>query len=552
MNDIVHGRVQSCGSSIVTEYCRVSGAVRVKRSVSRIVALWKSAEARGAGMLASGRHVRGGKGSATRPFRFAESLLLATWVVIGHGADAVTVSVSAPPSLEWAANRIRNVDPRPLGEALARAGLEYPHNVHVTLASEDDPPASAWPRWIVGVAEPPADILVFPVRTTRYPYDSLESVLRHEVAHLALTQRARGRPLPRWFHEGVAVSIEAGFGFGDEARLFTSMVSRPGIGDVGRLFASGTEADSSRAYLLATALVVDVRRRHGPEVVGAIADGVGQDLSFDQAFAKATGETVAEATAAAWAGYLRWTRWILALDRLVSTWTLVLVVAAVAFVVQRRRRARRRKQWEDEAAADASDDVDDTGTLSGRGSVDSPALELYILTQSTGASGGERQLSSVSEPTAVFQPLARQTSFGGRDHNALVQESNPVLHGEMAALRSAGRMRNRHNTTMYTTLQPCFMCSGAIVQFGIPRVVIGDAANTSSDETIRFMRDRGIEVIVLDPDDSSAARASIELVRRFREQRSGKEQGASAVLCRYEQASRDTEDGGGGRSDQQP
>jgi len=106
----------------------------------------------------------------------------------------------------------------------------------------------------------------------------------------------------------------------------------------------------------------------------------------------------------------------------------------------------------------------------------------------------------------------------GEGHNALVQESNPILHGEMAALRSAGRMRNRHNTTMYTTLQPCFMCTGAIVQFGIPRVVIGDAASASSDETIRFMRDWGIEVIVLDPADSSAARASIELARRFRDE----------------------------------
>src|SRR5258706_16372909 len=59
----------------------------------------------------------------------------------------------------------------------------------------------------------------------------------------------------------------------------------------------------------------------------------------------------------------------------------------------------------------------------------------------------------------------------GEGHNGLVQEGNPILHGEMAALRAAGRMRSRHNTTMYTTLQPCFMCAGAIAQFRIPRVV---------------------------------------------------------------------------------
>src|SRR5262245_54741668 len=68
----------------------------------------------------------------------------------------------------------------------------------------------------------------------------------------------------------------------------------------------------------------------------------------------------------------------------------------------------------------------------------------------------------------------------GEGHNMLVQEGNPILHGEMAALRNAGRIPNRRKTTMYTTLQPCFMCAGTIVQFGIPRVVIGDVDNASS------------------------------------------------------------------------
>lgn len=107
----------------------------------------------------------------------------------------------------------------------------------------------------------------------------------------------------------------------------------------------------------------------------------------------------------------------------------------------------------------------------------------------------------------------------GAGHNALVQEGNPVIHGEMAAMRAAGRMENRHNATMYTTLQPCFMCAGTIVQFGIPRVVIGDAQNASSDETIRFMQGKGVEVIVLDPASSAAARDCIALCARFRDEK---------------------------------
>ncbi len=107
----------------------------------------------------------------------------------------------------------------------------------------------------------------------------------------------------------------------------------------------------------------------------------------------------------------------------------------------------------------------------------------------------------------------------GEGHNGLVQEGNPILHGEMAALRCAGRLKNRHAATMYTTLQPCFMCTGAITQFGIPRVVIGDVRNAGSDETIAFLRGRGVEVIVLDPATSPAARDCIELAARFRREK---------------------------------
>jgi creatinine deaminase len=107
----------------------------------------------------------------------------------------------------------------------------------------------------------------------------------------------------------------------------------------------------------------------------------------------------------------------------------------------------------------------------------------------------------------------------GQGHNGLVQERNPIVHGEMAALRAAGRMTDRHRTTMYTTLQPCFMCAGTIVQFGIPRVVIGDAVNASGPETIDFLRSHGVEVTVLEPAVSAAAQGCIALAAKFRVER---------------------------------
>ncbi|MFC4347834.1 nucleoside deaminase [Kordiimonas lipolytica] len=83
-----------------------------------------------------------------------------------------------------------------------------------------------------------------------------------------------------------------------------------------------------------------------------------------------------------------------------------------------------------------------------------------------------------------------------RGHNRRVQDGDPTAHGEMACLRAAGRRPRYDGVTLYTTLSPCMMCAGTIVQFGIPRVVIGEAENFHGNEA--FLRENGVEVIRLD------------------------------------------------------
>jgi cytosine deaminase len=92
--------------------------------------------------------------------------------------------------------------------------------------------------------------------------------------------------------------------------------------------------------------------------------------------------------------------------------------------------------------------------------------------------------------------LVRGGEIIGRGHNLRVQEDDPIAHGEMACLRNAGRQRTYRDTTLYTTLSPCMMCSGTIVQFGIPRMVIGENRNFGGNED--FLRQRGVEVEILD------------------------------------------------------
>ena len=81
-------------------------------------------------------------------------------------------------------------------------------------------------------------------------------------------------------------------------------------------------------------------------------------------------------------------------------------------------------------------------------------------------------------------------------HNRRVQAGDPIAHGEMDCLRSAGRRKNYKACVLYTTLSPCMMCAGTAVQFGIKKIVIGEAENFAGN--VAFLREHGIEVVVLD------------------------------------------------------
>lgn len=108
-------------------------------------------------------------------------------------------------------------------------------------------------------------------------------------------------------------------------------------------------------------------------------------------------------------------------------------------------------------------------------------------------------------------PIGSVLARGGRvvaqGRNQRVQKGDPIAHGEMDALRKAGRQQSYRDTVLYTSLSPCMMCSGTIVQFGIPRVVIGDTQNFGGNED--FLRSKGVEVVIADDPDC------IALMERF-------------------------------------
>jgi creatinine deaminase len=107
--------------------------------------------------------------------------------------------------------------------------------------------------------------------------------------------------------------------------------------------------------------------------------------------------------------------------------------------------------------------------------------------------------------------LVHNGTILGRGHNRRIQRGSAVLHGEMDALENAGRLPARvyRECVIYTTLSPCSMCSGAILLYGIPRVVVGENQTFLGEEEL--LRSRGVDVSVLQ--DEACVAMMTEFIR---------------------------------------
>ncbi|MCP1673272.1 cytosine deaminase [Natronocella acetinitrilica] len=121
----------------------------------------------------------------------------------------------------------------------------------------------------------------------------------------------------------------------------------------------------------------------------------------------------------------------------------------------------------------------------------------------------EAELGREEGGIPIGSVLVHEGRIIGRGHNRRVQTGSAVLHGEMDALENAGRLPGRtyRESILYTTLSPCAMCSGAILLYGIPRVVVGENRTFMGEEAL--LRERGVLVEVLDD------QRCIELMRGF-------------------------------------
>ena len=108
----------------------------------------------------------------------------------------------------------------------------------------------------------------------------------------------------------------------------------------------------------------------------------------------------------------------------------------------------------------------------------------------------EARLGLAEGGIPIGSVLIKDGKIIGRGHNKRVQDGDPMTHAEIDCLRNAGRIGSYKDTTLYSTLMPCYLCAGAVVQFGIKKVIAGESQTFPGARA--FMESHGVEVLDLE------------------------------------------------------
>ncbi len=280
------------------------------------------------------------------------ALLIAAGLPLA-AAPAPELLVEAPPELAAVAREVGSFADDDFSEVLLLTGTTgFSQPIRVMLVPETSPLAQDVPSWVSGYARGGENLIVlFPARVRSYPDRNLRTLVHHEVAHVLVAQATRGRPVPRWFNEGVATVAAREWGVEDRARFAAAVIGGKArkTGDLDRFF-QGSDAEVRRAYAMSAAFVRFIQHDFGTLAPASVLRGVARGLEFDDAFLEATGIPLARAEHTFFEKDAFWNTW---LPFLTSTGALWMAVTLLALVAIQRRRIRSRQmieEWEEEEA----------------------------------------------------------------------------------------------------------------------------------------------------------------------------------------------------------
>jgi len=268
------------------------------------------------------------------------------------------LEIEAPPELAAVRARLESIPRSRFADIAEFLGVTEPEPaIQVRLAAETSDLARGVAPWISGFAVGESNLIViFPARSPGYPDNTLEDVLRHEVAHILIWRASAGRAVPRWFNEGVAMEVERARRFQDQTQLLYHLITggRTDLEHLDRLF-SGSQSDQTRAYALAGAFVHELVREQGTSVHREILMRIRRGAPFDIAFADVTGLTPSHAESEFWNRQRIWTSWLPLVTSSATLWLGVTTLALVAIYVRRRRNRQIEEQWAKEEESDADE-----------------------------------------------------------------------------------------------------------------------------------------------------------------------------------------------------
>jgi hypothetical protein len=272
-------------------------------------------------------------------------------VAAARGPEAPHLQITAPPELAGVAAELGRVSPEAFLPGMRLTGLADPGPpIRVALATPGSPAGRAAPPWAAGVARgATGDVTLFPARVRRSPDRRLLPLLQHEVAHVLVARAARGRPVPRWFDEGLAMAAGRALDVGDRARVALAVLS-DGRLPLARLDAAfaGHGGDVEAAYALSRDFVGHLLAEFGDDVGARILAEVARDVPFAAAFRGVTGRSLADVEAAYWSRRTLWDRWLPFATSAVTLWIGITLLALVAFRRRRARTATIHARWDEE------------------------------------------------------------------------------------------------------------------------------------------------------------------------------------------------------------
>jgi hypothetical protein len=285
-----------------------------------------------------------------RGVRLLVAGLLTLLAVRAAGAEPRLVVV-APPELAAVAEEVRRLGEGDISALLVATGVTVvAPPIRVLLFAEDTELARQTPPWVSGLAAGrDSTVALFPARVRAYPETDLRSLLHHELAHVLVARASRGRPVPRWFDEGVATVAARQWGLEDRARFALAVLDRgpASTADLDRGFL-GARDDCIHSYALSAALVRYLVRRFGPDAAARILDAIGDGRSFEDAFFRVTGSSLAGVERDFFRRELIWSTWIPFLTSSTALWMGITLLVLYAIRRRRLRSASLRARWDQE------------------------------------------------------------------------------------------------------------------------------------------------------------------------------------------------------------